>query len=267
MPQRHGRPNESDIDDRHVDAEPRRGRPRGSLAADRSGSTGRSVTTEPDAGPTFDASTPPLAHTNPCCGLGDEHAVRHPDDAPRLAQDDLDLARDRGRSARRTRSPRDAARRWSGRRRRPRPSTRSSGSRPDVVGGQRQRAAGPLDGVADEHAEVVAVADLGDPVEGEDVGPRARQPTPRPPVVRPLADSTKTRSSAVSRSTRQRPVELDRGRAGGQRPRRDAPAGCPRPNAKSMASGGRRPRAFVPVPCRSVTRTTIGAASSECLGE
>ena len=35
-------------------------------AAEASGSRGRSVTSDPKSGPTFDASTPPLAQTNPC---------------------------------------------------------------------------------------------------------------------------------------------------------------------------------------------------------
>ena len=35
-------------------------------AADASGSRGRSVTIEPESGPTFEASTPPFAQTNPC---------------------------------------------------------------------------------------------------------------------------------------------------------------------------------------------------------
>ena len=35
-------------------------------AADASGSPGRRVTTVPEAGPTLEASMPPLAHTNPC---------------------------------------------------------------------------------------------------------------------------------------------------------------------------------------------------------
>ena len=39
-------------------------------------------------------------------------------------------------------------------------------------------------------------------------------------------------------------------------------ARLPGPNATSIASGGRSARTLVPVPCRSVTRTTIGASVS-----
>ena len=65
MPQRHGRPNESDT--MTGTSTPKRARTAARMpAAEASGSRGRSVTSDPESGPTFDASTPPLAHTNPC---------------------------------------------------------------------------------------------------------------------------------------------------------------------------------------------------------
>ena len=101
-------------------------------------------------------------------GLGDEHAVLHPDHASGLAQDDLDLARvavealgelDRLPPGSDGRQVDDGA----------------LGLRHDLLGddqhvlaGQRQRAGRALDRIADEDAEVVALADLGDPVERQD---------------------------------------------------------------------------------------------------
>ena len=44
-------------------------------------------------GPTFEASIAAVGADEPVRGLGDQDAVLHPDDAPGLAQHDLDLAR------------------------------------------------------------------------------------------------------------------------------------------------------------------------------
>ena len=80
-------------DDRDVDAEsvadrgPDRGRPT------RRGRPGRSVTIEPLAGPTLRRVDAAVGADEAMGGLGDDHPVGHPDDAPRLAQHDLDLAR------------------------------------------------------------------------------------------------------------------------------------------------------------------------------
>ena len=59
--------------------------------AERSGSSGSSVTVS--AAPTFDASTPALAHTKPWRVRPMTHAALHAQDLGRLAQHDLDLAR------------------------------------------------------------------------------------------------------------------------------------------------------------------------------
>ncbi len=65
MPQRHGRPKLSEtMTGRSV---PKRARSASRMrAAEASGSTGSSVTRSPESGPTFEASMPPFAHTNPC---------------------------------------------------------------------------------------------------------------------------------------------------------------------------------------------------------
>ena len=114
-------------DDRQVDAEP--------LADGRPDPAGRGVgvdrqeghDVEPLAGPTLLASTPPLAQTKPWAVSVMITPLRHPDDPARLAQDDLDLARVAVPAL--GEGDRLGARldRRSGRRSRPRPSTRSSG--------------------------------------------------------------------------------------------------------------------------------------------
>ena len=66
MPQRHGRPNESLTTT--GTSTPNRSRIAARMpGADASGSRGSSVTTWPLAGPTFEASIPPLAQTKPWC--------------------------------------------------------------------------------------------------------------------------------------------------------------------------------------------------------
>ena len=129
--------------------------------------------------------------------LGDQHAVLHPHDPAGLAQDDLDLAR----------VAVEALRELDCLRRRGttvvRSTTAPSALRHDllgddqhVIGGERQGARRPLDRVADERAEVVARADLGHTLERDDPD-RTAQPTPRRSA---SVDSTRTRSSGVSRS-------------------------------------------------------------------
>ena len=96
-------------------------------AAEASGSTGSRVTTEPLSGPTLEASTPPLAQTNPWRVSVMMTPVGHPDHPDRLAQDDLDLAR----IAVPALGEGDRLGSWldraSGRRSPPRPSRRPSG--------------------------------------------------------------------------------------------------------------------------------------------
>ena len=105
--------------------------------------------------------------------LGDEHAVGHPDDASRLAQDDLDLAGiavvalgeldrlgsrlDPGQVDDRALGLRDDLLRDD----------------QDVVVAQREGAGRGRDRVGDDGREVVAETDLRDAVEGEDRDRRA----------------------------------------------------------------------------------------------
>ena len=93
-----------------VDPESARGRRPGCRPAEASGSTGSSVTIEPLAGPTLEASTPPLAQTKPWARLGDDHAVGPSGRpaAPRAGRPRPGAGR--GPSARRTRPPPAAAR-------------------------------------------------------------------------------------------------------------------------------------------------------------
>ena len=217
----------------------------------------------PESGPTFEASTPPFAQTKPCGVSVMSTPLLHADDAARLAQDDLDLARvavpalgERDRLG-----PRLDRR--AGRRPRPRPSTRSSGSR------RARRRAGAasapgvaLERVADHAAEVVAGADLGDPVEREDLDPAglSRHRVAIAAAARLGEDEVLGRVE-VERERRRRPR---RARAPARRRGHAWPARLSPPNARSMTSGGPSSRAFVPRPWRSGTRTThrrAGAAS------
>ena len=195
-------------DHRHVDAEPAADRRADPTRRTRPGRAAAASRSSPSPGPTFEASTPPLAQTKPCGVSVMITPFVHAHDAARLAQHDLDLARDRGPSARRTRPPPVAARRRSGRRSRPRPSRRSSASRR----GRRRSVSGstpavPLDRVADQ-------SPAGRRRCGSRGCPRARRPrrrrhrrSGRRPARQPTPrrsgaiDSTNTRSSGVSRST------------------------------------------------------------------
>ena len=214
--------------------------------ADASGSRGRSVTREPDPGPTFEASTPPLAQTKPCGRLGDQDAVRHADDAPRLAQDDLDLARvsvELGREFDGLGTWVDAGEVDDGALR-----LRDDllGDDENIVLAERQHARSPFEGVADERPEVVAEADLGDAIERR--ARRSRRPRSRSGLGRRrgrgrgrqatpsrsgAAASTSSRSSGVSRSSPSGPSSSKIGRAGNGRPLR----GAPRANPGRMRTG------------------------------
>ena len=129
MPQRHGRPNESDTmtgtstPNRSRIAGPDRLRGRVGVARQQRHQRTR-------AGPHVRRVDAAVGADEPMRRFGDQDAVGHAHDATRLAQDDLDLARIAVPASRRSRSPRAAARRSSGRRRRPRPWRRPSGSRP-----------------------------------------------------------------------------------------------------------------------------------------
>ena len=149
-------------------------------------------------------------------GLGDQDAVLAcaRSAAPRAGRPRSGAHR--GPTRRPTRSPRAAARRSAGRPPRPRPSTRPSGSRPGRRPSRSGRtSAGCLERVADHRGEVVAVADLGQARQREDLDP----------------------AGAVSRQRRHR-------RARGQRPPPRRGAGrraCPR-RARGHPAPRRRPR-------------------------
>ena len=68
-------------------------RPPGSAPADASGSRGQQRHDRARTGPDVRGIDAAVRADEPVRRLGDEHAVLHPDDAARLAQDDLDLAR------------------------------------------------------------------------------------------------------------------------------------------------------------------------------
>ena len=155
--------------------------------------------------------------------LGDEHAVLHPDDAARLVEDDLDLARiavvARG-ELDRLGAGDDAGQVDDG----------AFGLRHDLLGddehvvvGQRRGAGRPVDGVADDVAEVVADADLRDPVEGEDTDRRRVSRHRRPPSDRFDEDEVVGRVEV----DRERPIDLDVRRAGGLGGGAMGDAGCP----------------------------------------
>ena len=103
-------------------------------------------------------------------GLRDEHAVRHPDDPPGLAQDDLDLAG----VAIPALGKLDGLRARFDRRQ---VDDRALGLGDDLLGHdedvvrseQHREAGGPLDGVAQEPAQVVAGPDLRDPPVTDDL--------------------------------------------------------------------------------------------------
>ena len=257
MPQRHGRPNESDtITARSTPVRSRvaaRIRP-----ADASGSTGRRVTTMPLAGPTLLASIPPFAQTNPCGGLGDDHPVRHAHDAAGLAQDHLDLAR----VAVPALGERDRlGARLDGRQ----VDDRALGLRDDllghdehVVGTERPGAgsAASAESPGQEGREVVARSDLGDPVERDDLDPVRRLSRHGPgracraprPGSGPRAGRDRARAARPARRPRPRP----------HRPRRGGRPGSPdRRRTRSRPAALTR-SAFVPRPWRSATIATRG---------
>ncbi len=100
--------------------------------------------------------------------LGDQHAVRHADDAAGLTQDDLDLARVTVELGGELDGLR--ARVHSGE-----VDDRAFGLGDDLLGhdedvvlAERDGARCSFERVADQAPEIVAKADLGDPVEGED---------------------------------------------------------------------------------------------------
>ena len=250
--------------DRDVDAERARGPPPGSGRPTRRGRRGSSVTMSPDPGPTFEASTPPFAHTKPCGVSVMSTPLLHAHDPARLAEHDLDLAGVAVPRARRTRPPRAAARSSAGRRRAPSAldttfwvttSTSSVAERQDARRSPRARR-------RSSPPRSSPVADLGQAGEGEDLDPAVGRQSPRRPRRpggrRRRSASARSRSSGVSRSSAS---TLGRARrsaasADGGEPRVAGPA-VP-PNAGSMTSGGSSSRAFVPRPWRSGASTTLG---------
>jgi hypothetical protein len=120
--------------------------------------------------------------------LRDEDPVRHPNDPPRLAQDDLDLAGIAvvtGRELDGFRSWVDAGQVDDG----------ALGFRHDLLGddehvveAEREGVRRPLERVADEPGEIVAEADLGDPVERDDRNRRGARAV-SPAAVSPAAVS------------------------------------------------------------------------------
>ena len=96
-------------------------------------------------------------------------------------------------------------------------------------------------------AEVVADADLGDPVEGQDRDGSTGQPARDGLRVDRLDEHE---SSGVSRSTASGPSTSTYGRAGRLGRGSVGARGCRGPNAKSMTSGGRE-RERVGAACRA----------------
>ena len=198
MPQRHGRPNESDT--MTGTSTPKRDADRVADRAwpSRRGRAGSSVTIEPDPGPTFEASTPPLAQTKPCgvSVMSTPFSIRTTRRASRRTTSIWRASRSK-RSANSTASARGTT---------PVRSTIGAlGLRDDLLGDDQHVIVAQREGARAWRSmaspmivgEVVADADLGDPVEGEDRD-RAPQPTPRRSGA--FERSTRTRSSGVSRS-------------------------------------------------------------------
>ena len=222
MPQRHGRPNESDTmtgtstPNRSRIRRPdrrRRGVRIDAAAASRS---------SPTPGPTFDASMPPFAQTNPCgvSVMTTPLAIRTTRLASRRTTSTWRGSRSQ-RSAKAIAS--GGARCRSGRRSRPRPSRRPSGSRrgrrASVSGSGARR---PLDGVADERRQVVAVGDLRDARRARGRG-SSRQPTWRPSGLERLDEDQVVGRVEVHG---ERPVELDERGARGAAAASDGPRDC-----------------------------------------
>ena len=130
-------------------------------------------------GPTFEASTPRVRAHEAVARLDDQHAALHAHDPRRLAQDDLDLARRRGPTARaQSIACGDGRRPSAGRRRRPPPWTRPSGSRR----GRRRAATGSAPGVASSASPIIRSRsspsrDLGQAGERDDLDPAGPQST------------------------------------------------------------------------------------------
>ena len=129
MPQRHGRPNESETmtgtstPNRSRTAGPDRARGRVRVARQQGHDRAR-------AGPDVRGVDAAVGADEPVRGLGDHDAVVHAHDAPGLAQHDLDLARIAVPALGELDRLGPRLDRRSGRRSRPRPSRRPSGSRP-----------------------------------------------------------------------------------------------------------------------------------------
>ena len=273
MPKRHGRPNESLMmmaGDAPVATPARRARSRISRA-DRSGSSGRSVTTL--AAARFDASTPALAHTKPC-GAADDHAALHAQDLRGLAQHDLDLARvaipSRGESDR-LRTRLDVVR-----------STRQPSALETIFWVTTRtspcaRRAGRFVGcqlaprIGDERGQVVTRLDLGQcgQRDGDDRG-HCRQPARRRSelVARSRRRSVPAPGGASDRGARGR--RACRGRsparssttctlASASAAARRCAAKLSGPKCGSMTSGGASSSAFVPLRASAGAMTTSGA--------
>ena len=178
--------------------------------------------------------------------LGDDHAVRHADDADRLPQDDLDLARVRRfqRAAKRG-GLAGAAPPPPGRRRRPPPSRPPSGSRP----GRRPGAGGALPASRRGHRRA---ARRGRPPSGPRGAARAAGRAGAHPVASGRREGRRPRSG-----NRPRP---------GPRPRRVAAAGSGRWTLGWAATLGRAPHgssARTPSsPAASAARRSSGVSRS-----
>ena len=199
---------------------------------------------------------PPFAHTKPCARLGDQHAALHAHDPARLAQDDLDLAGVAVPGRRPSRSP--AGDGSTVRRSTTAPSaldttfwvtTRTS---PGCGG---ERAGRRLERVADHRLEVVALVDLGQAGERDDLDPgRRRQST-----CERLGRDRLGEQQVLGRVDVEAEHVADLANAASADDASQAwPARESPPNAGSMTSGGSSSRAFVPRPWRSGARTTDG---------
>ena len=252
-PWRHARPNESAITTAgrcgSADAQLARRRRRGRAAAARRSPSGA-----------LDASTPALAHTNPCVRAADQHAGRRAHDLRRLVEHRLDLTRVGQPVAL---GQVDGPWRWLDRRQRPRRGP--APWRPPCARRRARRRRAVASAAREQRCEVGARRDLGQAARapGSSItgasacracGRRRRSSRRAPSAARrgPRACRCRAPATAPARPRPQRPA------ASASATWRSQLSG---PNDGAITSGGVSSSALVPVPWRSGTTTTPDSPS------